>query len=458
MGIVKYDIVNITRPIFALAPIVYTSRMLYHRGMNKREPEKWYKLDNAAKLYPAIKNRRWTAIFRISMDLDEPVDRDLLQLALSQATKRLGIFECRLRAGVFWYYFEKNKKDPVVMNDAVNPCIRLYRREKTGHLFRVRTFGRRISLEVFHSVSDGYGGLIFLKTLVAQYLRLKGCDIPYTHGVLNCDESILDTETEEGFLRFYNKNAVRDWKETRAWRIPGTGEAVHTMNIVTGICSVSQVRAAAKSYKASVTEFLTSVYLNALYNIQKRSGQFTRRPIKVSVPVNLRAFFPSKTLRNFSSYINPEINPAWGEYTFEEIVQTVHYQLGGSLNPKMLGSKISKNVKAEKSLFVRLMPLFLKNIVIHMIYNIAGENRMTSTLSNLGSLDLSEELKAHVTRFDVMLGAPRYNRINCAMCSFQDALNICFSSTIRESDVEREFFTLLVKMGLHVKIESNREV
>ena len=76
--------------------------MMYHKGMNKSEPEKWYRLDNAAKLYPAIKNRRWTAIFRISVDLDEPVDRELLQQALVMVTRRLGIFACRLRAGVFW--------------------------------------------------------------------------------------------------------------------------------------------------------------------------------------------------------------------------------------------------------------------------------------------------------------------------------------------------------------------
>jgi hypothetical protein len=83
---------------------------------------------------------------------------------------------------------------------------------------------------------------------------------------------------------------------------------------------------------------------------------------------------------------------------------------------------------------------------------------MTSTLTNLGPLDLPEEMQSHVTRFDVMLGAPRYNRVNCAVGSYQDALHICFTSIIREAEVEREFFTLLVKMGLHVKIESNREV
>ena len=426
--------------------------------MDKREPGKWYRLDNAAKLYPAIKSRKWTAVFRVSLTLTEPVDRELLQQALVTATRRMGIFSCRLRAGAFWYYFEPSKKDPVVMDDAVNPCIRLYRRGKTGHLFRVRAWGSRISLEVFHSVSDGYGGLVFLKTIVAQYLRLKGVHIPATHGVLDCAAPISEEETEDGFLRFYNKKAVRAWKETRAYRIPGTREAGHTLNIVTGICSVAQVKEVSKRYGVTITELLTAVYMYALYRLQQQKNPKKVLPVKVSVPVNLRGFFPTQTLRNFSSYINPEINASWGEYTLEEIIRIVHHQLRNELTAKMLGSKMSKNVKAEKSLFVRLLPLFLKNFAIHMIFSMAGETRMTSTLTNLGRLELPDEMAAHVKRFDVMLGAPRYNRVNCAVCSFKDSLNICFTSIIREADTEREFFSQLVKLGVHVKIESNREV
>ena len=448
------------RPLFLYVHlwVVRAAWMMYHTIMNKSEPEKWYRLDNAAKLYPAIKSRKWTAVFRISMGLTEPVDRALLQQALVIATRRMGIFSCRLRAGLFWYYFEKNKKDPVVMDDAVNPCIRLYRRENTGHLFRVRAYDRRISLEVFHSVADGYGGLVFLKTIVAEYLRLKGFDIPTTQGVLDCSAPITDEETEDGFLRHYNKKAVRAWKETRAYRIPGTREAGHTLNIVTGTCSVAQMKEVAKRFNITITDLLVAVYMFSLYNLQKSHHPKKLLPVKVSVPVNLRAFYQTETLRNFSSYVNPEINANWGEYTFEEIARVVHHQLRSELTGKMLGSKMSKNVKAEKSLLVRLLPLFLKNIVIHTVFSMAGESRMTSTLTNLGQLELSEEMAKHIARFDVMLGAPRYNSVNCAVCSYKDSLNICFTSIIHEAETEREFFTQLVKLGVHVKVESNREV
>ncbi len=425
--------------------------------MNKKESCNWYKLDNAAKLYPAIRSRKWTAIYRVSVKLYEPVDKDLLQTALELILDRMGVFSCRLKAGLFWYYFDKNLKQPKVMSDAVNPCIRLYTKESDGYLWRVRTHSTRISLEVFHSVSDGFGGIIFLKTLVAEYLKLKGVPVPPTHGVLNPDEAPLEDEFEDAFLKHYNKKAVRAWKETRAYQIKGTKEPTHTLNIIRGIVSVKEMKAAAKRFNVSLTEFLVGTYLYTLYSIQKKENPRKILPIKVSVPVNLRGFFETNTLRNFSSYVNPEINANLGSYTYEEVLSVVHHYLRSELTKKNLTAKMSKNVKAEKSIFVRMMPLVIKNIVIRMIFNMAGESRVTTALSNIGVMDMPEEMAAHVDRFDVMLGALRHNSVNCAACAFGDMLTICFSSTIKEPHVEKEFFTFLVKMGVHVKIESNRE-
>lgn len=425
--------------------------------MSNNGTKKWYKLDNAAKLYPAIKSRRWTAVYRVSVKMRETVDRELLQKALDITVDRMEVFSCRLKAGLFWYYFEKNDARAHVMDDARNPCIRLYTKERGGYLFRVRTHSNRISLEVFHSVSDGYGGITFLKTLVAEYLKQKGHDIPATHGILKCDEPALEEETEDSFLRYYNKKAVRPWKENRAYQIKGTSDKGHTLNIIRGIISVNEIKAAAKANNVSLTEFLVAVYMYVLYGIQKEEDPKRILPITVSVPVNLRGFFDSKTLRNFSSYVNPEINANWGEYTFEEILHIVHHYLRHNITKKTLSAKMSKNVKSEKSIFVRVLPLFIKNLCISIIFKIAGESRMTSTLSNIGRIDVPEEMAAHVEQFDAMLGALRYNKVNCAVCAYQDILNICFTSTIQETHVEKAFFTFLVKMGIHVKLESNRE-
>ncbi len=420
------------------------------------EQKNWYRLDNAAKLYPAIKSRKWTAMYRVSVKLRETVDRELLQKALDSTVNRMEVFACRLRAGLFWYYFEKNPVQAKISEDAVNPCIRLYTKDQQGYLFRVRAHECRVSLEVFHSVSDGFGGITFLKTLIAEYLRLKGCPIPFTHGVLDCFEPPDREETEDAFLRYYNKNAVRPWKETKAYRIPGTPEKGHTLNVIKGMMPAGEVKTAAKKYGVSITDFLVAAYIYALYTVQKQESPRIPLPIKVSVPVNLRGFFETRTMRNFSSYVNPEINAAWGEYSFEEVLSIVHHTLRMEFTKKTLASKMSKNVKPEKNIFVRITPLVLKNPIIGFIYRIAGESRITSTLSNVGIIDMPQEMAEHVDSFEVMIGAPRLNKINCAVCSFKDTLTICFSSVIKETHVEKAFFTFLIRAGIHVKIESNR--
>ena len=426
--------------------------------MDKTEQKDWYRLDNAAKLYPAIRSRKWMSIYRLSAKLYKPVDRDALQRALDITMSRVVLFSCRLRAGLFWYYFEKDPNRATITQDAINPCIRIHTHKHDGYLFRVRVYDKRISLEVFHSLADGHGGIVFLKTLVAEYLKQLGHQIPATHGVLNCSEPPPNEETEDAFLRYYNKRAVRPWKESRAYRLPGTTENGHTLHVIIGLVSIQDLKAAAKRHQVSVTEFLVSVYMFALYNVQKKDNPRRILPVKVSVPVNLRAYFSTSTLRNFSSYVNAEINANLGSYTFEEITGIVHHYLRSALTKKNLTAKMSKNVKAEKNVIVRTMPLFIKNFVISMIFHMTGESRMTSALSNVGMMDVPEQMAAHVERFDAMLGAPRYNRLNCAVCAFKETVSICFTSTIKETAVEKEFFTFLVRMGIHVKLETNRGV
>ena len=66
----------------------------------------WYKLDNAAKIYPATSQRHWNSTFRMSVELDEPVSGDTLRKAVRSLRDRFPMLYVQLRTGVFWYYFE----------------------------------------------------------------------------------------------------------------------------------------------------------------------------------------------------------------------------------------------------------------------------------------------------------------------------------------------------------------
>ncbi|MEG1180938.1 MAG: hypothetical protein RSD39_02785, partial [Oscillospiraceae bacterium] len=154
--------------------------------MTKRSKQ-WMQLDNAAKIYPASMRRNWNALFRVSATLTETIDKGILEKALASTLCRFPSFSVRLRRGLFWYYLEHNEGIPAVEEDVCNPCVRMRFKENNDFLFRVRYYQNRIAVEIFHVIADGTGGLCFLQTLVAEYIRLRyGGAVPRSKCILDC--------------------------------------------------------------------------------------------------------------------------------------------------------------------------------------------------------------------------------------------------------------------------------
>ena len=144
--------------------------------MDKKTPlrqRQWYKLDNAAKAFPGQNSSTWSNVFRLSATLTEKVDPALLQKAVERIMPRFPCFDVRIRSGLFWHYLEKNPNGaPPVMPDIANPCLRVKFKENKGYLFKVYYYEKRISVDFYHVITDGYGGSRFFMTLIAEYLRL----------------------------------------------------------------------------------------------------------------------------------------------------------------------------------------------------------------------------------------------------------------------------------------------
>ncbi|MBQ9942632.1 MAG: hypothetical protein IJP03_06475 [Christensenellaceae bacterium] len=418
----------------------------------------WLKLDNAAKIYPASRTRRWTALFRLSAELDQPVDRTVLEKALMRVTRRMPGFALKLRRGFFWYYLEHLDGFPALQDDVANPCVRMDLKENDGFMFRVRVHHCRIAVEFFHVLSDGAGGFVFLKTLVAEYLSLlHNKPIPRSADILDCDQPPRDDELEDAFLK-YARPLTMSRKEAVAYRLRGTPADPHFMHIISGVLPSGRLAALAKEHGATVGEFLSALLIWSVYRVQQSDPVKRRRrqPVKVCVPVNLRQFYPTRTLRNFASYVNPGIQPALGEYDFDEILAIVRHQIALEVTEKNLNVKFSTNVGDERNRLLRPVPLFIKNPVMRLIFYLSGDRNASTIISNLGRAQLPAEMAAHVKRLDFMLGSLSRTRVTCACVSYGENTVINFTRAIRESEVERIFFTTLVEMGVPVTVESNQ--
>ena len=434
-----------------------TINQFLNRVMSAERKLRWMRLDNAAKIYPAAATQHWSNVFRLSATLHEEVDRAVLQSALDVTVRRFPSFATRLRRGVFWYYLQQISEAPAIREENSYPLLRMSRKEMRQCAFRVIVYRRRIAVEIFHSLTDGTGALIFLKTLVAEYLQQKhGIAIPAEQGVLGRLEEPSEAEVEDSFLK-YAGNVSASRQENTAWRLGGTPEPAGFLHLTCFKISADAILAKAHEYGVSLTVFICAAIMQALQTLQKEQVPNIRRrkPIKVLIPVNLRKLFPSRTLRNFALYTTPEIQPKLGEYTFKEICEVVRHWMGLEVTPKQMSMKIATNVGSERVFALKITPLFLKNIVMKAVFDAVGERKSCLSLSNLGAVSLPDVMRPYVERIDFILGAQATAPYNCGVISFGDTLYINFIRNIRQPLLESHFFAVLRDMGIPVEVESN---
>ena len=419
---------------------------------------RWMRLDNAAKIYPAAKRRGWTNYFRLSATLREPVDVQVLRTALDVTVRRFPSIAVRLRRGAFWYYLEEIEKAPPIEEDKSYPLVHVPFDDVRKCAFRVLVYHSRIAVEFFHAVTDGTGGLIFLKTLIAEYLCQKyGISIPAEDGVLGRLEDPDPEELEDSFLR-YAGDITASRSEQTAYHLSGTPEPDGFLNLTTLMLPVAAVKEKARAFGASVTEFIAAVMMKAICDLQAEQvpRRMRRKPVKVLLPVNLRGLFPSRTLRNFASYVTPEIDPRLGEYSLPEICKIVHYRMGLENDPRMMAAKIATNVASERSPVLRVMPLFIKNLAMKAVFDLVGECKSCLCLSNLGAVRLPQAMAPYVARMDFIIGVQAKAPHNCGVVSWDGTMYVNMIRNIQEPELESHFYRVLHSLGLPVRVESNQ--
>lgn len=416
----------------------------------------WLQLDNAAKIFPGQNSKTWSNSFRVCFELNEKVDPVILGRALKNVLPRFPCYDVKIKHGFFWFYLENNPADPDVLNDIKNPCHRVNFKENKGFLFKVYYHGKRIAIDMYHALTDGHGGAVFLSTLVAEYLRLCGANIPAGGFVLDTSEEASVTELEDAFVKNASSKAKYDRRDKFVYHAIGTKMPHHTVNITSGTIPFPPLHDISRSYGVTVTEFISAVMLDVLIKKQ-RTERRKEKEVSIQIPVDLRRAFKSDTLRNFTICLRVKIDPNRGEYSFEQLLEQVKYQLRLVNNINDLNMMITANMGLERNPFIRYVPLVIKNLGVGLSFMITAEQTTSALVTNLGPVIIPDEMKQYINKFIFMPGPGKVNAARVGVATCNDNLVITFANIYKESDVEREFFTSFVKMGLHVKIESNRE-
>jgi NRPS condensation-like uncharacterized protein len=413
----------------------------------------WLKLDNAAKIYPAVKDNELTSVFRVGVDLKQRIKANQFIEAIQELEQRFPYYKVKLKAGFFWYYLEPENLPIPAEADLDIPC-RAFKKHEL--MFRVLGSHNHISVEFSHILTDGTGAFEFLKTLLLVYFEKCGVHLPHEIDYVRPNDSADPEEYEDAYNRHFRKIDAKPQKISRAFHVPFPLKPPPRFDVLTAIIPLDIILKKAKEYEVSLTEYLIAVYLHSLQQVHETQNALSRYTAKkiarIEVPVNLRKLFPSRTMRNFSLYVIPGIDMRLGHYSFEEIIKTVYHQMQLETDKKLISKMISRNVSGEKNAFVRSLPLFIKSFFLSKLYSI-GTRQYSGVITNLGKINLGPEINSHINKFIFIPPPPnKVLKVSCGAVGFDNKLVLTFGNITTSRELERLFFTFLTGQGIPVKL------
>lgn len=418
--------------------------------MNRTVFPPWTRLDNAAKFFPSNSNSRDSKVFRFFCELSEPVDPLVLQSALDETVREFPFYCSVIKRGLFWNYLEESSLRPRVTPETTPPCLSLYYPDRRNLLFRVFYHGCRINMEMYHALTDGTGAMQFLCTLVHRYLLEKHPhDFSDPPPMLNYTASRSEL-WDDSFQKYYEKPPLPHPAVSRsAYRLHAERLPYRRLSVVEGHMSVAALLDCAHAMGATLTEFLVAVLIRAIHEQMRLRD--SARPVVISVPVNLRNFFPSKSARNFFTTVNISYNFSRQPDELSAVTSHVHHSLRENLLEPRLHERINALCYLENNLPIRLIPLMLKDRILYAAGRFAAR-QATASFSNVGKVAMPTAMEPYIRLFGAFASP---DKLQASVCSFGDRYVISFAGSFRSHDVERAFFRSLSQMGIDVEIAAN---
>lgn len=418
----------------------------------QRDNKKWYKLDNAALMYPLVARGESISIFRVSALLRDPVDPVELQYAVNDIAARFPTICGSVKNGFFWPFIDR-PTIPITVKPQTKVPGRPMKVDSRRSQIRVNYIGNQISVEFFHSATDGTGGIIFLNSLLRRYFQRLGHEIDCTNCFDYRDIPSLE-EIRDNFASVtVKKNPPPCPKPVKSKKLNGTLQHGGKYVTVRGVMSASQLKAVAKQHNATVTEYLGAMQLMALNRLAAVTNSPENPPIRVLIPVNLRRIYDMETIRNFSSYIFYQYN---GQNDIDEVIDDIRKQTEEQMTDDYFRGMVSFNYNNGNSPLLKIVPLAVKRFVLGCIVSGRGDGVVNcSTLSNLGVVKAPKQFDDLVLRYDFMLGKPARKTNNFAVATYNDTCVISMTSPFVERDCEMYFFRKLAEAGIDIAVESD---
>jgi len=417
----------------------------------------WYPLDNAAKIYPAIQNDELTNVYRIAVVLKERIKIAHLINILPKLEERFPYYKVTLKKGFFWYYLEQTNTPFQLIVDKSILCRAFDQKRNERLLFRILVIKNRISIEFSHILTDGGGAFRFLQYFLLLYFQQGGIDVREQLNEFVVNPKDFHEEFVDSYKEYFKKEVPPNFKRPKSFHLPFPLNRKPRFDVLVAVMPLDEIKKVAQDKEVNITVYLIALYLYVLQDIHKTLPEYSRNKknkiLRIQVPVNLRNIYPSKTMRNFSLFVMPEIDLRLGHYTFDEIIKIVYHKIQLETDEKLINKIIARNVGGERKIIVKGIPLFLKSLLLNYKYYSMGANQYSGVVTNIGKINLPEAVEKKIDHFILTPPPPNKKlKINCGIAGFKNNLVLSFGNITISKEFEKKFLNFLVQQRINVKL------
>jgi len=340
-------------------------------------------------VYASTINQNSLGAFSISVHLKDSVDKQVLQQAVNDLVKRLPYLSGRLTSDL---QYEILSDSPKIMLDEIPVTFTDYYNHGQGHMLRILYGERHIRVEVTHIMTDGRGVASITRALMVRYFELLGIEMDKT-GIIDCTKPMVSEESENAYERFANSEPVkRKPKKPKIKAYKHEHLKTYKARIITKNFELEKIKKRAKAQELSISEYMLTHIFLAIAKERDESGNI--KPITSNIPVDLRSFFPTPTVRNFIGSSPNIIIQEAGE--FAEISTQIRSQFE-AITKSYLQGQINEFEMSRKQL--DSMPKWIRKLMLKFIMS-QMYKETTTMFSNLGLVKFPKEIESRINYLD----------------------------------------------------------
>lgn len=405
-------------------------------------------LDGVGIIYPYVATERMINNYRIHSSVEGEVSVPALKKAVEEMFEAYPYFFSHLVKVGKEYRLAPSDSCDIVTPD--NGLCKPFDKYGDKPLIRILYSENNIEFEMHHCLAGGTGSREFFIELLKRYKNNLNKET-----IESYNESVSENEFLKKNIDFYKEVYKLGGKSVgrpfiTALRL-GKGEERIPLHYNILTADPSALSKAAKSYGVTVTVFLCALQIRAIMAAYPEQ----KRVIRISVPVEIMKFFESdgiESSRNSSLYFYVEHSPK-SNMSFEELLESVTKQFKENLTKEKMQNLAYTNVKDANSLIFKIIPVWMKKIVLGVGHRIFGGNLSTSTITNLGIMKMPEELNGFVKEMYFILGEEKVNPLNLTVTSFNGVCRIAVSSSVDSSKFLGAFSKELSEHGVDTQSE-----